>query len=111
MRSNHLPPGPEPEREPPSDDGANALPSAAEPSPEAVLAAATASGTTRRRRSPAAALLVALGILLTRLFGLVRARVQAQYLGTSIAADALTAATRREQAGSLERCSVCSPPS
>jgi hypothetical protein len=46
-----------------------------------------------RRRSPAAAL-VALGIFVTRLFGLARSRAQATYLGTSDVADALTAALR-----------------
>jgi putative peptidoglycan lipid II flippase len=40
------------------------------------------------------ALLVTAGILLSRVFGLVRQRVQAHYLGTSVFADILTAAFR-----------------
>jgi putative peptidoglycan lipid II flippase len=47
-----------------------------------------------RRRGPAAAALVALGILVTRLFGLLRTRVTARYLGLSDEADVLAAATR-----------------
>ncbi len=46
------------------------------------------------RRAPAAALLVALGILLSRVFGLVRTKVTAHYLGTSNAADVFVSATR-----------------
>ncbi|HEX9577669.1 MAG TPA: murein biosynthesis integral membrane protein MurJ [Myxococcales bacterium] len=45
-------------------------------------------------RTGAAALLVASGILLSRLAGLVRQRVLGHYLGTSAAADAYTAALR-----------------
>ena len=47
-----------------------------------------------RGRGGAAAMLVALGILLTRVFGLVRSRVMARYLGTSDAADVFTSALR-----------------
>ena len=46
------------------------------------------------RRTGRAALLVALGILLSRLAGLVRQRVFGRYLGLSEAADAFTAALR-----------------
>src|SRR5439155_5731296 len=46
------------------------------------------------RRTGGAALLVAAGILLSRLAGLVRQRVLGHYLGTSTAADAYTAAIR-----------------
>lgn len=70
----------------------DALPRESEPAPAATVAGATARAGVRR--SPAAALLVAMGILLTRLFGLVRSRVTATYLGTSDAADVFTAATR-----------------
>lgn len=47
-----------------------------------------------RRRAPGAALLVALGILLTKLFGLLRTKVTAHYLGSSDAADVFVSATR-----------------
>src|ERR1700758_3872302 len=50
--------------------------------------------TNRPERSGRAALLVALGILLSRLAGLVRDRVFAHYLGSSDAADAFRAALR-----------------
>src|SRR5262245_10389029 len=46
------------------------------------------------RRSSGAAVAVALGILLSRVAGLVRQRVFARYLGLSPAADAFTAALR-----------------
>jgi putative peptidoglycan lipid II flippase len=46
------------------------------------------------RRSSGAAIAVALGILLSRVAGLVRQRVFARYLGLSPAADAFTAALR-----------------
>ena len=49
---------------------------------------------TARRRAPAAALLIALGILLSRLFGLLRTRLTAHYLGSSDAADVFVSATR-----------------
>jgi putative peptidoglycan lipid II flippase len=48
----------------------------------------------RRPRGTGAALLVAIGIFLSRVFGLVRSRVMARYLGTSDAADAFTSASR-----------------
>jgi putative peptidoglycan lipid II flippase len=48
----------------------------------------------KRPRGAAAALLVAIGIFLSRVFGLVRSRVMAKYLGTSDAADAFTSASR-----------------
>jgi putative peptidoglycan lipid II flippase len=44
------------------------------------------------RQPRAAAALVALGIFASRVFGLVRQMLQAQFLGTSLAADAFTAA-------------------
>jgi len=47
-----------------------------------------------RRRFGGYAALVAAGILLSRLAGLVRTRVMAHYLGTSAAADAFTAALK-----------------
>lgn len=46
------------------------------------------------RRSGAGAILVGAGILLSRVFGLVRQRVFGHFLGTSAAADAYTAALR-----------------
>ena len=39
-------------------------------------------------------MLIALGIFLTRVFGLVRSRAMAKYLGTSDAADVFTSALR-----------------
>lgn len=48
----------------------------------------------RPPRGLAAAALVALGILLSRVFGLIRSRAMARYLGTSDAADAFTSALR-----------------
>ena len=76
---------------PPVDDGeGGALPPPAEPHPEQAMPPARS----RARRGGAAAVLVALGILLSKLFGLLRTRVQAGYLGTSDAADVFTAATR-----------------
>ena len=48
----------------------------------------------RLERTGGAALLVGAGILLSRLAGLVRQRVLGHYLGTSLAADAYTAALR-----------------
>jgi putative peptidoglycan lipid II flippase len=58
---------------------------------ESETVAATPAGPSRQ---PGAALLVAAGILLSRLAGLVRQRVLGHYLGTSAAADAYTAALR-----------------
>src|SRR5437588_881608 len=58
-----------------------------------IPAVATAAAPARRQRG-GAALLVAAGILLSRLAGLVRQRVLGHYLGTSHAADAYTAALR-----------------
>jgi putative peptidoglycan lipid II flippase len=46
------------------------------------------------RRSGAAAVLVAAGIFMTRIFGLIRTRAMASYLGASDASDVLTAAFR-----------------
>ncbi len=46
------------------------------------------------RRGKAAAVMVAAGILLSRLSGLIRERIFAHYLGTSLAADAYRAAFR-----------------
>ena len=75
---------------PPADDGeGGALPPPAEPHPEQAMPPRSRAG-----RGGAAAVLVALGILLSKLFGLLRTRVQAGYLGTSDAADVFTAATR-----------------
>ncbi len=48
----------------------------------------------RPPRRVAAAALVALGIFLSRVFGLVRSRAMARYLGTTDAADAFTSALR-----------------
>ena len=48
----------------------------------------------KKPRGTGAALLVAIGIFLSRVFGLVRSRVMAKYLGTSDAADAFTSASR-----------------
>jgi putative peptidoglycan lipid II flippase len=59
---------------------------------ETTAAAATVAAPARRRGG--AALLVGAGILLSRLAGLVRQRVLGHYLGTSMAADAYTAAIR-----------------
>jgi putative peptidoglycan lipid II flippase len=47
-----------------------------------------------RKRSTAGALFVSLGILASKLFGVIRNSVVARYLGTSDAADAFNAATR-----------------
>ena len=49
---------------------------------------------TRASKLPGGARLVAAGILLSRIFGLVRQRVTAHFLGTGLAADALAAAFR-----------------
>lgn len=57
-------------------------------------AAATPAAPERAQRKGGAALLVAAGILLSRLAGLVRQRVLGHYLGTFPAADAYTAALR-----------------
>ncbi len=63
--------------------------------PDAVAPGAErARDSPRPRRAPAAALLVALGILLTKLFGLLRTKVTAHYLGSSDAADVFVSATR-----------------
>src|SRR5580698_7211925 len=48
----------------------------------------------RRRRSAGGAMLVAAGIFLSRIMGLVRSHYFTRYLGTSDAADAFTAAIR-----------------
>jgi putative peptidoglycan lipid II flippase len=53
----------------------------------------SASGTSRKRERGGASL-VALGILLSRIFGLVRERVFAHYFGSSMAAGAFKAALR-----------------
>jgi hypothetical protein len=86
------PPLPDPDGDDGADRAGDPLPREPEPTPASAVAGATARP--GRARSPAAALLVALGILLTRLFGLVRSRVTATILGTSDAADVFTAATR-----------------
>src|SRR5215470_14663894 len=57
-------------------------------------AATPAAPDRRPPRTGGAAILVAAGILLSRLAGLVRQRVLGHYLGTSSAADAYTAAIR-----------------
>src|SRR5438105_15306444 len=56
--------------------------------------AVTPAAPAKMQRPGGAALLVAAGILLSRLAGLVRQRVLGHYLGTSPAADAYTAAIR-----------------
>jgi putative peptidoglycan lipid II flippase len=77
---------------------ARPVPASDDPDPSANASVGTAalatSGAAPRRRGPAAAALVALGILVTRLFGLLRTRVTARYLGLSDEADVLAAATR-----------------
>jgi putative peptidoglycan lipid II flippase len=57
-------------------------------------AGATGDGGAPARRGTGAAALVALGILFSRLAGLVRQTVTAHYLGSSPAAGAFTAALR-----------------
>lgn len=52
------------------------------------------SGVEQSPRGSGAAVMVATGILLSRLMGLVRQRVFAHYFGTSLAADAFSAAMR-----------------
>lgn len=74
----------------PADAGA--IPTPPEPDPQSTTDAVRS--VTPPRRGPAAAALVALGILASRLFGLVRTRVAAHYLGLSDAADVLAAANR-----------------
>jgi putative peptidoglycan lipid II flippase len=54
----------------------------------------SAAASDRAGRGVAAAVLVALGIFLTRVFGLVRSRAMAKYLGTTDAADVFTSALR-----------------
>jgi len=64
----------------------------APPLPAAERVSDPAAG--RRSRGFAAALLIGLGILLSRIFGLVRSRAMAKYLGTTDSADAFTSALR-----------------
>ena len=56
--------------------------------------AATPAAPAAHKRTSGAALLVAAGILLSRIAGLIRQRVLGHYLGTSPSADAYTAALR-----------------
>jgi len=58
------------------------------------VAATSAAPAPQKPRSGGAALLVAAGILLSRIAGLIRQRVLGYYLATSPAADAYTAALR-----------------
>lgn len=60
------------------------VPAADEPTPAAA----------KPKRSTAGALFVALGIMATKLFGIVRQAFIARYLGATVAADAFNAATR-----------------
>lgn len=70
-------------------------PAGAEPSgAERPVADQARAGRNGHGRQPAAALLVALGILLSKLFGLLRTKVTAHYLGSSDAADVFVSATR-----------------
>lgn len=95
----HAPiPTPRAEADPAAQQAASALPAEPEPVPAvaagAALRGAAAADRTPARRGAAAAALIALGILLSRLFGLVRTRVTARYLGTSDYADVFTSALR-----------------
>ena len=57
-------------------------------------APAAAASAARHERTGRFAALIALGILLSRIFGLVRQRIFGHYFGTSDAADAFNAAAR-----------------
>lgn len=62
--------------------------------PEPVPSAAGAAAATQASKAGAYARLVAAGILLSRIAGLIRERIFAQYFGTSLAADAFKTALR-----------------
>jgi putative peptidoglycan lipid II flippase len=89
------------EKKPPVEEN-RSLPEFLPPQPDEVTEAATPieRRTTDRAAGPAiarsksAALLVGLGILLSRFAGLIRQTMMARYLGTSLAADAFSAAFR-----------------
>ena len=70
----------------PADLNADAAGSTAEPAAAAVAA--------RHERTGRFAALIAIGILVSRIFGLVRQRIFGHYFGTSDAADAFNAAAR-----------------
>jgi putative peptidoglycan lipid II flippase len=70
------------------------MPSGAPDPREAAPSADARRSASPRARTARGALLVAAGILLSRVFGLVRQRVLSHFLGTSLAADALNAAFR-----------------